>query len=31
MYYIDEIFKEMAHIYAQYINQYKFKYQLTFM
>ena len=31
MYYIDEIFKEMAHIYAQYINQYKFKYQLSFM
>ena len=31
MYYTDEIFKEMAHIYAQYINQYKFKYQLSFM
>ena len=31
MYYIDKIFKEMAHIYAKYINQYKFKYQLSFM
>ena len=31
MYYIDEIFKEMAHIYAKFINQYKFKYQLFFM
>ena len=31
MYYINEIFKEVAHIYAKYINQYKFKYQLTFM
>ena len=31
MYYIDEIFKEMAHIYAKFINQYKFKYQLSFM
>ena len=31
MYYINEIFKEMAHIYAKYINQYKFNYQLTFM
>ena len=26
MYYIDKIFKKMAHIYAKYINQYKFKY-----
>ena len=31
MYYIDKIFKEMAHLYAKYINQYKFKYQLSFM
>ena len=31
MHYINEIFKEMAHIYAKYINQYKFKYQLSFM
>ena len=31
MYYIDDIFKEMAHIYAKFINQYKFKYQLSFM
>ena len=31
MYHIDEIFKEMVHIYAEYINQYKFKYQLSFM
>ena len=31
MYYIDEIFKEMAHIYAKFINQCKFKYQLSFM
>ena len=31
MYYIDKIFKEMAHIYAKYINQYKFKNQLYFM
>ena len=31
MYFIDKIFKEMAHIYAKFINQYKFKYQLSFM
>ena len=31
MYHINDIFKEMAHIYAKYINQYKFKYQLSFM
>ena len=31
MYYINEIFKEMSHIYAKFINQYKFKYQLSFM
>ena len=31
MYYINDIFKEMAHIYARFINQYKFKYQLSFM
>ena len=31
MYYIDTIFKEMAHIYAKFIKQYKFKYQLSFM
>ena len=31
MYYINDIFKEMAHIYAKFINQYKFKYQLSFM
>ena len=31
MYHIDEIFKEMSHIYAKFINQYKFKYQLSFM
>ena len=31
MYFIDKIFKEMAHIYSQFINQYKFKYQLSFM
>ncbi len=31
MYYINDIFKEMAHIYAEFINQYKFKYQLSFM
>ena len=31
MYYIDKIFKEMSHIYAKYKNQYKFKYQLSFM
>ena len=31
MYYINDIFKEMAHIYARFINQYKFKYQLFFM
>ena len=31
MYHIDEIFKEMSHMYAKFIDQYKFKYQLTFM
>ena len=31
MYYINNLFKEMAHIYARFINQYKFKYQLSFM
>ena len=31
MYYIDEIVKEMSHIYAKFINQYRFKYQLSFM
>ena len=31
MYYIDKIFKELSHIYAKFINQYKFKYQLSFM
>ena len=31
MYFIDKIFKEMAYIYAKFINQYKFKYQLSFM
>ena len=31
MYHVDEIFKEMSHIYAKFIDQYKFKYQLTFM
>ena len=31
MYYINDIFKEMAHIYARFVNQYKFKYQLSFM
>ena len=27
---INKIFKEMTHIYAKFINQYKFKYQLSF-
>ena len=31
MYYINKIFKEMSHIYAKFINQYKFEYQLSFM
>ena len=31
MYYIDKIIKELSHIYAKFINQYKFKYQLSFM
>ena len=30
MYHINDIFKEMAHIYAKFINQYKFKNQLSF-
>ena len=29
--FVDKIFEEMSHIYAKYINQYKFKYQLSFM
>ena len=31
MIFVDKIFKEMSHIYAKYIYQYKFKYQLSFM
>ena len=31
MNFADEIFKEMSHIYAKFINQYMFKYQLSFM
>ena len=31
MYHINDIFKEMAHIYAKFKNQYKCKYQLSFM
>ena len=31
MYYINDIFKEMDHINAKFINQYKCKYQLSFM
>ena len=31
MYYINDMITEMAHIYANFINQYKFKYQLSFM
>ena len=31
MYFIDKIFKEMAHIYSQFVKQYKLKYQLSFM
>ena len=31
MNFVDKIFKEMSHIYAKFINQYKFKYQLSFM
>ena len=31
MYYIDKIFKELSHINAKFINQYKFKYQFSFM
>ena len=31
MNFVDKIFKEMRHIYAKFINQYKFKYQLSFM
>ena len=31
MYYINKIFEEMSHLYAKFINQYKFKYQLSFM
>ena len=31
MFFIEKIFKELNHIYAKFINQYKFKYQLSFM
>ena len=31
MYYIDKIIKELSHIYANFINQYRFKYQIFFM
>ena len=31
MNYINKIFNEMSHIYAKFINQYKFNYQLSFM
>ena len=31
MYYINKIFKEMSYIHGKFINQYKFKYQLSFM
>ena len=31
MYYIDKIFTELSHINAKFLNQYKFKYQLSFM
>ena len=31
MIFVDKIFKEMSHIYAKFINQNKFKYQLSFM
>ena len=31
MNFVDKIFKEMSHRYAKFINQYKFKYQLSFM
>ena len=31
MSYFNKIFKELSHIYAKFINQYKFKYQLSFM
>ena len=31
MNFMNKIFKEMSHIYAKFINQYKFKYQLSFM
>ena len=31
MNYIIKIFKEMSHVYAKFINQYKFKNQLSFM
>ena len=31
LYYIDKIFKELSHTYAKFINQYKFKCQLSFM
>ena len=31
MNFVDKIFKELSHIYAKFINQYKFKYQLSIM
>ena len=31
MNYIIKIFEEMSHVYAKFINQYKFKNQLSFM
>ena len=31
MYFINKTFRELSHIYAKFINQYKFKYQLSFM
>ena len=31
MNFVDKIFREMSHIYAKFINQYKFKYQISFM
>ena len=31
MIYIIKIFKEMSHLCAKFINQYTFKYQLSFM
>ena len=31
MNYINKIFEKKSHIYAKFINQYKFKYQFSFM